>query len=706
MGPLPRLATFTETVVVFQRGARVTRAGTVRRDGPDWPSELLIDALPLTLIDASLEVAIDSADGNGPIAIAARVVVGAREAALAMLTPDRAELEAATLKLAHAAQRMSDLEAAQHRVEQLDVVPRPRPKYGDLPAPSPLAGRLAMVAFREQRLRKLAEQTAEASEVLRSAQERVATLEERVRRASNAAAARETELCKQVILRLEPPTSASTATCEATVRVSYQVPGARWAPAYALSLDSAAATGRLEVRAVVGQATGEDWRGAALRLSTARPQRWTELPRLQALRIGRRQPRTPRLGWRSPPPSTEALFEDYDRSFPRVPPGAKAAITAKRASGAPAPGIASGVMPPAAPEALQDWAAAAADALSLPAEPLRARAASGPPVLSAPAPFAMPAPAMMAAERGPARRMPAPQVAEPPPPSALEPSDRLLDYANLVMPSPAAPDRGQLRPPRADESAGPIDVPPSVIERAVTRARREATRAEERPLPPGHRDPAGGPTFDYVYVADGAMEIPSDGVFHGISLLQTPLQVEPRVVVVPRESRDAFRQVAFVNPLDAPLLEGPVDVAIDGRFALTSQVTTTPPRGRLELGLGVDPAIKVARNVAFEDVSAGVLVRSRSLRHRISLEASNRHPHDVQLEIRERIPHAVDNGGVEVEVEHVDPPWVDYHQNKTLRSGYAWHLTIGPGKTAHVHYTYTLRVAAGSTVVGGDRRET
>ena len=46
----------------------------------------------------------------------------------------------------------------------------------------------------------------------------------------------------------------------------------------------------LELRALVVQRTGEDWRGVELTLSTADPQSWAELPDLPSLKIGRRQP--------------------------------------------------------------------------------------------------------------------------------------------------------------------------------------------------------------------------------------------------------------------------------------------------------------------------------------------------------------------------------------------------------------------------------
>lgn len=55
------------------------------------------------------------------------------------------------------------------------------------------------------------------------------------------------------------------------LRLTYQVNGPGWTPSYRAALDSTAGTVKMERLAVVAQASGEDWRGVQLRLSTAQP---------------------------------------------------------------------------------------------------------------------------------------------------------------------------------------------------------------------------------------------------------------------------------------------------------------------------------------------------------------------------------------------------------------------------------------------------
>lgn len=65
------------------------------------------------------------------------------------------------------------------------------------------------------------------------------------------------------------------ASADADVRLSYQIAGPGWTPAYRALLDTTSGKLRIERQALVAQATGEDWRGVKLVLSTGQPRRET-----------------------------------------------------------------------------------------------------------------------------------------------------------------------------------------------------------------------------------------------------------------------------------------------------------------------------------------------------------------------------------------------------------------------------------------------
>ncbi|WXB20207.1 DUF4139 domain-containing protein [Pendulispora albinea] len=110
------------------------------------------------------------------------------------------------------------------------------------------------------------------------------------------------------------------------LHVSYAVPAARWWPVYSARFTSPeegardAATHALwTLEAFVAQASGEDWRGVRLSLSTAALVRNAQLPELLSYRLGRKQP-PPRRGYRPLPEGLSEMFAGYDEALLRSPP--------------------------------------------------------------------------------------------------------------------------------------------------------------------------------------------------------------------------------------------------------------------------------------------------------------------------------------------------------------------------------------------------
>ena len=126
----------------------------------------------------------------------------------------------------------------------------------------------------------LAQQVAKG--VQQAEQARIAALAE-VRRAEAALEPdiKALEQAKRALAALENPATESdsllmTVSGAGTVTISTFVEAAGWTPSYDIRLDSAAGSLALDRFVSVHQATGEDWSGVALRLSTARPSERTE----------------------------------------------------------------------------------------------------------------------------------------------------------------------------------------------------------------------------------------------------------------------------------------------------------------------------------------------------------------------------------------------------------------------------------------------
>lgn len=101
------------------------------------------------------------------------------------------------------------------------------------------------------------------------------------------------------------------AAVKARIEVSYIVAGPSWRPDYVIRADSEAYKLSVQYRAIVRQSTGESWKDAALRLSTARPQVGGTMPTLSPWDIDVYRPAPSRSesakmarGMAAPAPST------------------------------------------------------------------------------------------------------------------------------------------------------------------------------------------------------------------------------------------------------------------------------------------------------------------------------------------------------------------------------------------------------------------
>ena len=757
---VPVLSSRIDSVTVYRQGALVCRTALLLAAQP-VPVQVKIMGLPLSLEDGSVRVRIEGDAGELPVATDIRVALDLAAADEGLPPPDDEELKAARRSVRELADRRAHLEAQRQRIERLQIFERPANKRGQAPQASPVGARLALIDFQHRKIAAIDEQLGALHSEERQAKQQRDHLEARFKAASKARQAKPHELRKAALISLR---ARDIPTVPVRVVLEYMVPGARWAPAYAISLTKDMSQATVSVRAVVAQDTGEDWSRVRLTLATADAQRWVELPELQALRIGRRQPPVARRGWRAPPAGAGELYADYDR-FLAGSRGAPPAPSQATPPPAPQPmvkDLASGFIDDddeASDGAEQSNMVTRAgsvrgDVRQLMQEEMARRSApapkgapmrpSAPPPAAAPsfgappgAPMVMPVAAAQSRSRsvvggalGAAGGALAGAVGslfgagegggggpqggvgglleEP----EHEAAPEQLAYGDLRMPAAGAARRGLLTVAQRRERylemlwvrevTKEIDVV-ALIDGAVGKAQSAGVRG----LPPRHKLATSWFGFDYVYAAESTVDIPSDGDFHGVPLLGRAAPVELGYVVVPRESTDVFRFIKLKNPLDAPLLPGPADIYVGGDYLLSADLAVAPPRGAVKIGLGVEQAIKVSRNTQYKEEAAGLMGGSLSLRHELVVEVANRRDQPVEVEVQERIPTLRDKEDeIQLDIGVVEPPWTPFEPEQyELKGGYRWKVQVPPGQQKRLAATYVVRISAKKELVGGNRRE-
>lgn len=693
-----RVDSVIDHVTVFPGAARVTRTARVAVSAR---TELELGGLPLGLDDDSLQVALDGAGRAADLRVT--IEVTGRDHA----TVGDDELHALRRTVA-AAQAVRD--ALRAEVGELSsmaaaaAVPRiereaPAPAWTDA-----LVARLTVLDARAAREAAVRDELAVAERAEVDAARALAAARDRQARAGTAH--REPgSLRKTVVITVEPEGAGG----EVTVTLGYLVLGARWAPNYAARLDGAGGV-RFELRASVAQATGEDWSQVRLEVSTAAPGRWLDLPELASRRIGRRQARPARPGWRPAPVGVDALFADFDRELRELPARVVPAPEPVRAPPPAAP-------PPIQPELPAAQAMMTSAPMAAPApgrgggvpglDRARRQAAAGWPAPAAKAKSAAPSKTMtLSMDDGVALR----DEQEPEGnlgglgggEAELVVGAQLLVYARLRMAGPREPRRGRLVPMSKDQAWGvAADVADEVS------ARRGPTLP---PPPPGLSEASRG-VWDHAFTSDGRVDLPADGSWHNLAILSRDARVTLGHVAVPSVALDVYRQATLVNPLDAPLLAGPVDVYDRGELITTTTVDTTAPGAAVELGLGVDGTVKVARNARFHEEVAGMLRGALKLIHEVTIDVENLGPRPIQLEVRERVPIPIaGTEDVEIELDRVQPAWEAWRPepapgDSPLRGGHRWRVEVGAQAKLGLRVDYHVRISQKHELVGGNRRE-
>jgi len=269
------------------------------------------------------------------------------------------------------------------------------------------------------------------------------------------------------------------------------------------------------------------------------------------------------------------------------------------------------------------------------------------------------------------------------------------------MAPPGSTDRGSL-------VAAPRDRRSAALEREVAAS---AGLLHALALPSGCA--AGwAHAYDYAFATDGTVDVRADGGWHSVPITARAAVAKLSHVAVPRRQADVFRLVSIVNPLDGPLLPGPIDVYDRGTFLVTTATRFRGPGGSFELGLGVDPTVKLARNTEYREETTGVLRGGLRLHHAIKIDVHNLSDRAIALEVRERVPVTRDGDDeIEVVLGKVEPAWRSWAPppaspgEPRLRGGYLWQLELPAGGRRTLSASYEVKLAGKHELVGGNRRE-
>ena len=496
------------------------------------------------------------------------------------------------------------------------------------------------------------------------------------------------------------------------MELTYVVQSARWWPLYTLQLRDGGRAAELFMEAVVSQRTGEDWTRAALSLSTADLIQDARLPELPALKLGKTQP-PKRSGYREAPKGLERLFSGYDTAKKTYHLGGEVQPERKPAPAKP-PQVqppTGAVMPSAPPpprsfdrsQSLDDdevnFDVNTMDLLSAEearggfiqqamAAPVAKKSASIFSAFGSSGGGGVPG----APQSAPMMRKERTKNYIPEPEPELEPADSWLDFDRLEMPGPDEHARGRLRQRTFTRNQ---------FDTSMDDALKEAGRL-------GVHDPyETRGTYDHRFDTQGLVDIPSDGKLHRLEVTSAAGVAKHWWRTVPLERDEVFRMARVLNPLEAPLLKGPLDVFVEGSFLLSTQLDHVDRGGNIIVGLGVDDRIKVARNVRVDEENIGLLGGKTAVSHTITIDISSNLPFSSTVEVIDRVPITYQDH-LEIEDIETTPQAKVYSQKREgtpIKGGRRWKVQLDQGEETSLELRFKLVFSAKEEIVGGNRRE-
>ena len=668
-------------VTVFADRARVTRALRL----PRWPAtRFLLPRLPAGADADSVRVEVRgegarldwidvhraSPDEVAPAATTA-VLNG-----LAQVQRDLARVQAGSEFLRHLAIPAEDAEDAEN------------PEDAEFPEQPPAATRLQPAAW----ARAVAVLDRERARLLSGAREQD-QVSARLERTKQELEARGRALLKNeglvVSARLSAPGPAE-------LRLTYDVKGARWEPAYDVHLDPRSDRVTVSLWAAVQQATGEDWPAVDLTVSSAAPVT-PVLPELPAWRIGERELFVPTTQMQATPPPSRApvaaaqtstsselrqalegkleqrsgqataqqsfdleMVENIPTQRPDAPGHGRITGYVFDQSGLPLTGVAI-ELDGGRRTYSREQGTFALDSVPAGTHQIRAWAPKLKPVIQS----------GVAVKEGQNTELNL----------IIEVAGGEVEELKVMQREPlVATTRGNVQesfdagagpslPSSAPETRQPVALAPPPLSRPA--AGNEPMRA------------AGGHTL--VFHAPAPETVTSDASSRRVPLHRYQVTATTERHFYPAVASGAFVLAELRNPAAAPLPAGPASLAVGADPAGQANLGLTLPRQSIRLPLGLDQSLRAVRRMTQRSHHRGLIRREEVTRYDVVTEISNPNPWPLRAVVHDQLPISSDRSVDITLVESSIPP-----RRRPETGALSFPLVVPPGATRSVRFAYTL----------------
>jgi len=192
-----------------------------------------------------------------------------------------------------------------------------------------------------------------------------------------------------------------------------------------------------------------------------------------------------------------------------------------------------------------------------------------------------------------------------------------------------------------------------------------------------------------TYHIERKVKIASDKKPHKVAVAEIPVQVEFQYIVVPSKSQHAYLKAQATNKSAFQLLDGEMNVFMDGFFITTSQLQKTAPGEDFKLYLGTDSAVKVQQKPTHkQNATQGIINKKTAVATTHVTEITNNKSFEVTVLLYQEYPFASDTQNIKIKREDpsTNAPNVEIDTSSIL----CFTVNIAPGKTERVKLKYSV----------------
>ncbi len=199
-------------------------------------------------------------------------------------------------------------------------------------------------------------------------------------------------------------------------------------------------------------------------------------------------------------------------------------------------------------------------------------------------------------------------------------------------------------------------------------------------------------TLDMSYQLDVPYDIPTNGKPQTATLKTTEVAANYKHYAIPKLDNDAYLLAAIPNWNKLGLLPGEANIIVENTYIGKSFIDPASTSDTLNLTLGRDKRVAVKREKVVDYSSVKFLGSNKLQKFTYELRVKNNKPETISLLLKDQFPLSTskdievvldDNGGAEVNNDE---------------GQLNWKLTLAPGESKTVRFTYSIRYPKDKTL--------